>query len=113
MRTVRQWGRRHGVHVFMVVHPTKLRKGDDGNYPVPTLWDCAGSAHWKNKADNGLCIWRDENPESAHAAEVNVHVQKIRFRQIGRIGKTTLIYDKVTAMYSEQQCEVRYDAARD
>lgn len=100
LRTVRQFGRRHGVHVFMVVHPTKLYRDDKGTYPVPTLYDCAGSAHWRNKADNGLCVWRDLSTD--HGAEVDIHVQKIRFRQIGRLGKVTLYYDKVTATYDEQ-----------
>jgi twinkle protein len=103
LRTVRQWGRNHGVHVWVVVHPTKLHRGDDGKYPVPTLWDCAGSAHWRNKADNGLCVWRDQTPEAPR--EVDIHVQKIRFRQIGRLGRVTLLYDAPTATYSEPRVE--------
>lgn len=97
LRTVRQFARRNGVHVWMVVHPTKLRRDNDGEYPVPTLWDCHGSAHWRNKADNGICIWRDLSPDAG--SEVDIHIQKVRFRQIGRLGKVTLWYDKVTAVY--------------
>lgn len=99
LRTVRQWGRQHGVHVWIVVHPTKLHRGDDGKYPVPTLYDCTGSAHWRNKADNGLCVWRDQTPDAPR--EVDIHIQKIRFRQIGKLGKVTLVYDAPTATYSE------------
>ena len=101
LRTVRQWGRRHGVHVWMVVHPTKLQRDQKGQYPVPTLYDAAGSAHWRNKADNGLCIWRDLNPDSVRRWEVDVHIQKIRFRQIGRLGKVTLRYRLATATYAD------------
>lgn len=101
LRTVRQWARQHGVHVWMVVHPTKLYRDKDGSYPVPTLYDCAGSAHWKNKADNGLCVWRDVSPDSPSRYEVDVHVQKIRFRQIGRLGKVTLRYWPATANYTD------------
>ena len=99
LRVVRQFGRRHGTHMWMVVHPTKLRRGDDGKYPTPTLYDCHGSAHWRGKADNGICVWRDL---SAHdKSEVDIHVQKIRFRQIGHLGKVTLLYDSPTATYGE------------
>lgn len=101
LRTVRQWGRQHGVHVWMVVHPTKLYRDKDGQYPVPTLYDAHGSAHWRNKADNGLCVWRDMSPESPRRFEVDVHVQKIRFRQIGRLGKVTLRYWAATATYAD------------
>lgn len=100
LRTVRQFGRQHGVHVWMVVHPTKMYRDDKGKYPIPTLYDASGSAHWRNKADNGLCIWRDLSV-SATTKEVDVHVQKIRFRQIGRLGKVTLEYDPPTACYSD------------
>lgn len=99
LRGVRQFGRRHGVHVFLVVHPTKMRRDDTGKYPIPTLWDASGSAHFRNKADNGLCVWRDlSGPD---LPEVDIHVQKIRFRQIGRTGKATLYYQKATATYRQ------------
>lgn len=101
LRTVRQWARQHGVHVWIVVHPTKLQRDQTGKYPVPTLYDAAGSAHFRNKADNGLCIWRDLAPESNRRHEVDVHVQKIRFRQIGRLGKVTLKYCPSTGSYQD------------
>lgn len=95
---IRAWGRRHGVHVLIVVHPTKLERQKDGNYPVPTLYDCEGSAHWRNKADNGLVVWRDFH---ATHNEIEIHVVKIRFRQIGKLGVVTLRYEKPTATYRE------------
>lgn len=99
LKKIRQFGRRMGVHIFIVVHPQKLRRDADGNYPVPTLYDCAGSAHWRNKADNGLCIWRDFS--TPNNINVEIHVQKIRFRQNGKIGMCELAYNKVTATYHE------------
>ncbi len=99
LKRIRQFGRRCGVHVFVVVHPSKLQKDGSGNYPVPTLYDCAGSAHWRNKADNGLVVWRDfSNP---HNIAVDIHVQKIRFRQNGKLGKVSLSFNRVTATYHE------------
>jgi len=102
LRTVRQWARRHGVHVWVAVHPTKMHRDKDGRYPVPTLYDASGSANWRNKADNGVCIWRDMDPESGRALEVDIHVQKIRFRQVGKLGRVTLDYDLATGRYSDQ-----------
>lgn len=43
----------------MIIHPTKLRPGENGKDPVPSLYDLAGSAHWRNKADAGIVVYRD------------------------------------------------------
>lgn len=99
LKRIRQWGRKYGVHVWIVAHPQKLYKDKDGNYPVPTPYDISGSAHWRNKADNCLTIWRDF---AATEPQVEIHVQKIRFRQIGKIGMAPLGYSKVTATYYDQ-----------
>ncbi len=95
---IRHWARKHDVHVVMVVHPTKLERQKDGSYPVPSLYDCEGSAHWRNKADNGLVIWRDFMVQKD---EVSIVVSKIRFRQIGKLGEVKLRYSRVTATYSD------------
>lgn len=99
LKRIRQFARHNGIHIWVVAHPTKLYKNKDGEYPVPTPYDISGSAHWRNKADNCLTVWRDfHNPE----AVVEIHVQKIRFRQIGRLGKADLYYHKVTGTYSDR-----------
>lgn len=97
---IRQFARRHEVHVWVVAHPTKLQKDSSGNYPIPTPYDVSGSAHWRNKADNCLAVWRDlSNPDGQ---EVQIHIQKIRFKENGQIGHATLFYDKVTGRYFDE-----------
>jgi twinkle protein len=99
LKRVRQWGRRHGCHVFVVAHPSKLyRDKKTGEYPVPTLYDISGSAHWRNKCDNGIVVWRDF---SDGTKAVEIHVQNIRFRQIGKLGMAKLKYEPPTATYRE------------
>lgn len=88
---IRRFARLHGVHVWIVAHPTKLHKAMtgpyEGTYPPPTPYDISGSAHWRNKADNCLTVWRDvESP----TGEVEVHIQKIRYREIGKPGMVPL-----------------------
>lgn len=99
LRHVRQFARQCGVHVWIVAHPQKLyRDKDSGNYPIPTLYDISGSANWRNKADNGLVVWRDFG--NAHTP-VEIHIQKIRFRQIGKLGMAKLAYEAPTQTYRE------------
>lgn len=103
LKRVRQWARRHGVHVWIVAHPQKLyRDKDTGNYPVPSLYDISGSANWRNKADCGIVVWRDFG--NAHTP-VEIHVSKIRFRQVGKLGMAKLLYDAATQTYRELSFE--------
>lgn len=97
---VRQFAREYRVHIFMVAHPRILHRDKDGKRPVPTPYDVSGSAHWFNKADNCITVWRDTNPETRNQ-EVKIYVQKIRFKHCGKPGEATLSYDRVTGCYAE------------
>jgi len=96
---VRLFARKHELAFFIVAHPAKMLKGQDGKYPVPTPYDIAGSAHWRNKADNCISIWRDTT--NGDRPEVEIHIQKIRFREVGRIGMVTVRFDRVTGRYTD------------
>lgn len=111
LKRVRVFARSRGVHVWIVVHPAKLRRDDSGKYPVPTLYDCSGSANWRNKADNGLVVWRDLSGDDQ--AEVYVHVQKIRHRAVGRRGVAKLYYERVCATYRDAPEPAPQEAPRE
>lgn len=95
---IRRFARELQVHVWLIAHPAKLRKEGNGQYPVPTLYDISGSAHWRNKADFGLCIFRDVLTEGS---PVQIHVQKVRFKSYGKPGVVELDYDRMTGRYSD------------
>lgn len=86
----------HNVHFIIVAHPTKIGKDKEGKYNVATLYDIAGSAHWFNKADNGISVYRDFETNI-----VEVHIQKIRFKFIGKVGMSQFNWDYKTGRYSE------------
>jgi twinkle protein len=94
---IRLFARRNVVHVFLVAHPTKLQKGVDGTYPVPTPYDISGSAHWRNKADNCIAVWRDVNDETKPS---QIYVQKVRFRFLGKVGMAELFWIPQSGRYS-------------
>lgn len=96
---VRQWARKNKVHVWIVAHPQKVRREEGGKLPVPKPDMISGSQHWWNKADCCISVYRDfTNPNSP---EVEIYVQKCRFKHVGKIGMTTLKYDRVTGRYAE------------
>jgi twinkle protein len=80
--------------VFVVVHPAKQYRNKDGGLPEMSLYDISGSAHFYNKCDAGLIVYR-------HDHTIRIVVAKVRFREIGRRGETTFIYDPSTGCYRE------------
>ena len=94
---IRQFARKNGVHVWVVAHPRNLTKDENGNYKPPTMYEISGGAHWRNKADNGICIHRPDYKKD----ETKVIVQKIRFREVGKIGETVLKYKRATGKYED------------
>jgi twinkle protein len=106
--------RNYHVHMWLIAHPAKQQPRRDGTYAVPTPRDISGSAHFWNKADNCVTVWRDQ---AAGNQEVEVHVQKVRHKHIGRIGTAKLMYDRVTGRYHEPLHAVRsatdYRAGKD
>lgn len=97
---IRAWARANSVHVWIVAHPQKLpRERDSGKLPIPRPDSISGSQHWWNKADNAVTVWRAlDDPQNA---AVQVHVQKVRFKHVGRVGVVELRYDRVTGRYHE------------
>jgi len=101
---VRNFTRVNNLLAFIVVHPTKLQKNESGpnagEYPVPNPYDAAGSAHWRNKCDNCLAIWRSYNTNNS---VVQVHVQKVRNKNIGKLGVCSFAWDSETGRYIEKE----------
>lgn len=94
---IRRFARMNGVHVWVVAHPTKLQPSADGKYPVPTPYMISGGAHWRNKADNAIAIYRNVGQEDDDICDI--HVQKIRFKEIGRVGRVSLRCDNSCGIY--------------
>lgn len=106
---VRRFARIHGVHIWIVAHPQKLSRDRDGKRPVPTPSDVSDSAHWWNKADNAICVHRDQ---VEGGQMVQVHVQKVRFKHVGCPGLVDLRYDRVTGRYHEPALYAAREYAR-
>lgn len=99
---IRNWARESNVHVWLVAHPKNIRR-EDGKLPVPRPDMISGSQHFWNKADACVTVWRDM--ENIGSQDVEIHVQKVRFKHIGRPGLVTLKWDRVTGRYFEPERE--------
>lgn len=97
LTTIRRFHREYDLLTCIVIHPTKMQKDNQGNYPVPTLYDCNGGAMWRNKADFGICVHRQDMNKN----EATIHVQKVKFKTMGRQGKVTLDYDYKSGRFKD------------
>ncbi len=93
---IRKFNRINNIHTWLVAHPTKLTKNRDGKYPRPSLYDISGSAHFYNKTDNGIVVYRDYEE-----GITEIGVPKIRFKEIGKPGKRNFKFDVSNGRYCE------------
>ena len=93
---VRRFARKENIHIWIVAHPAKMYPKEDGTYRVPNVYDVSGSAHWANKSDFAITVWRDLSQEYSLT---QVHVQKCRFRWFGQIGLAQLKWEPVAGRY--------------
>jgi twinkle protein len=84
---------KYNIHIIIIAHPTKLKK-EGKLYEVPTMYSISGSAHFFNKTDNGISIWRNFDTK-----EVEIHVQKVRYSWLGKLGAITYIYNTELRKY--------------
>jgi twinkle protein len=93
LTTIKSFCLSNMVHVFLIAHPVKLAK-EGGKYVVPTLYNISGSAHFFNKTDNGITVYRD-----FETGIVDIYFQKIRYSWLGKIGKCSFTYNLETRQY--------------
>jgi twinkle protein len=94
LRDIKAFTRKYEAHLIVVAHPAKLRREQDGKYPIPTLYDISDSAHWANKADVGIIVHRKTEDETM------VKIAKSRYHdQIGKPGEVSVRYIWQRATY--------------
>ena len=85
----KRFTRIYEVCCWVIAHPTKLPKSQDGSYTPPTAYDISGAAHWHNQADAVLTVHRDFDNNSTR-----VITRKIREQGLyGKIGEAKFTYD--------------------
>jgi twinkle protein len=95
----KRFAQAHDVMFFMVAHPKMPRNRSAGEPdPVPSLYDISGSAHWRNKSDAGLVVYRDYD-----RGVTRVIAQKIRRQPIcGHLGSSDFSFIGTTRRFEEQ-----------
>ena len=89
----------YNVIIFLVAHPTKMRKKEDGSYEMPTLYDVSGSADFRNQTHDGYSVYRyfQTEEQEAYTSFVNLKTKMSFQGEIG--GNFDFLYDKPTGRY--------------
>lgn len=75
----------NNVVIFLIAHPTKMQKNKDTQlYDIPSLYDVAGSADFRNQTHNGFAIHRYFG-EKEYTSFINL---KTKYSFQGNIGET-------------------------
>jgi twinkle protein len=103
LKRLRRFGRNFDVHVAVVAHPKKMQPDIDREgirkWPVVTPYDISDSRHWYEMGDVICSVWRDKSDPSE---PVQIHVQKVRFRDNGEPGLALFRFNPVTHRYTDQ-----------
>jgi twinkle protein len=92
----------NNVIVFLVAHPTKMRKDESGVYAVPDLYDVSGSSDFRNQTHDGFCVHRDFEAQTTTFYNLKT---KMSFQ--GEIGKEVVFqYHLPTGRYFAEKQEV-------
>ena len=73
--------KKYDVLTFIVAHPTKMYKGQDGKIEEPTMYNIKGGGEWYDASYHGLLVHRDYD-----ARTTKVKVLKVKFQNLGENG---------------------------
>ena len=90
LTVIRRWVWKRGIAGFVVAHPKKMERDRNGVFKMPSLYDISGSATFRDKADIGIVVHRDQRKPGP----TEVHVAKVRFGECGHLGVCELFYDE-------------------
>lgn len=77
----------NNVIIFLIAHPTKMKKNEAGIYDTPSLYDVSGSADFRNQTHDGFCVYRYFANESGQEDFTRIINLKTKFSFQGNIGE--------------------------
>ena len=75
---IETFAKKYDCLVFIVAHPTKMMKGQDGKIQEPTMYNIKGGGEWYDASYHGLLVHRDYD-----AKTTKVKVLKCKFQNLG------------------------------
>jgi twinkle protein len=73
----------HEAHVFLIAHPRKMPKDNNGKFPIPDLYDVKGNSEFYDQSHNGLAVAIEYNDNGTKSENVIVKNLKAKFKNQG------------------------------
>ena len=81
---IEQFCKKYDVLTFIVAHPTKMMRDQNGKIQEPTMYNIKGGGEWYDASYHGLLVHRDYE-----AKNTKVKVLKVKFQNLGENGAET------------------------
>ncbi len=78
---IETFAKKYDVLVFIVAHPTKMYRDQNGKIQEPTMYNIKGGGEWYDTSYHGLLVHRDYE-----AKNTKVKVLKVKFQNLGENG---------------------------
>jgi len=78
---IESFAKKYDVLVFIVAHPTKMYKTQDGKIEEPNMYNIKGGGEWYDASYHGLLVHRDYEKKNT-----KVKVLKVKFQNLGDNG---------------------------
>jgi len=75
------FAKKYDVLVFIVAHPTKMYKNQNGKIEEPTMYNIKGGGEWYDASYHGILVHRDYEKKT-----VKAKVLKVKFQNLGENG---------------------------
>jgi twinkle protein len=78
---IEAFAKKYDVLVFIVAHPTKMYKNQDGKIEEPNMYNIKGGGEWYDASYHGLLVHRDYE-----AKNTKIKVLKVKYQNLGENG---------------------------
>jgi len=78
---IESFAKKFDVLVFIVAHPTKMYKAQDGKIEEPTMYNIKGGGEWYDASYHGILVHRNYEEKT-----VKAKILKVKFQNLGENG---------------------------
>jgi twinkle protein len=106
LRRIKRFAWNHDLTVIVVAHPAKPSFNAKGEMNKLTLYSINGGATWFNKMDVGVIVHRmvdevETEDEGWVPRFAKIDVNKMKWKQFGRVGSARLKFDRATGIFTD------------
>ena len=105
---IESFAKKFDVLVFIVAHPTKMYRTQDGKIEEPTMYNIKGGGEWYDASYHGILVHRNYEEKT-----VKAKILKVKFQNLGENGaEAHFKWDPASGCFIPHQNLIKEDEAR-